>query len=280
MFTIAIANQKGGVAKTTSAANIADAAAERGLRVLLVDLDPQGNASNLTDAQPREHSGNAFGKSQQLTVSDALYYAQERVGAPEQHGTLLQVTVPAGEYWSERLFVAPANADLAARGDESFPGSERRLALGLDGAAVDFDLVVIDCGPTLGTLFLAALYAADGAVLVSEPADNSVEGLPRTVNLLADVRAQRGGTAPALLGIVATNAPTRETRAGELLELMRTDYGELLWETVPRRAVVRQAEGAHAPVRAMPDGAEVAQAYDRIAARVLGTAGAFMKEVH
>ena len=150
----------------------------------------------MTDAQPREHSGNAFGKSQQLTVSDALYYAQERVGAPEQHGTLLQVTVPAGEYWSERLFVAPANADLAARGDESFPGSERRLALGLDGAAVDFDLVVIDCGPTLGTLFLAALYAADGAVLVSEPADNSVEGLPRTVNLLADVRAQRGGTAP------------------------------------------------------------------------------------
>lgn len=273
MYTLAIANQKGGVAKTTSAANLADAAAEQGARVLLVDLDPQGNASVLTDAQPRTWEGNAFGKAQLLTISDALHFAQERAGAPVQTGTVLSVAVPAGAHWSPRLQVAPANQDLAARGEEAFPGAERRLRLGLSGAEDSVDLVVLDCGPALGPLFLAALHAADGVLLVSEPADNALEGLPRTVTVLRSVRAQRGGEAPALLGVVATNMPTREARAGELLELMRTDYGTQLWDVVPRRAVVRQAEGAHAPLRAMGRSAgEVAQVYARLAARVLAQA--------
>lgn len=280
MYTLAIANQKGGVAKTTSAANLADAAAERGARVLLVDLDPQGNATNLTDAQPRLYEGNPFGKPQALTVSDALHYAQERAGAPTQTGTVLQVTVPAGEFWSSRLHVAPANQDLAARGDESFPGAERRLALGLQGPAVDYDLVVVDCGPTLGPLFLAALEAADGVLLVSEPADNALEGLPRTVEALVSVRARRKGEVPALLGVLPTNVPAREARSTELLALMRADYGDLLWDLVPRRTVVRQAEGAHAPVRAMggPSALEVAAVYERAAQRVLDKAGLLAKE--
>lgn len=280
MYVLAIANQKGGVAKTTSAANLADAAAERGARVLLVDLDPQGNATNLTDAEPRLYEGNAFGKPQALTISDALHYVQERAGAPTQAGTVLRVTVPAGEFWSSRLHIAPANQDLAARGDESFPGADRRLALGLQSPTVDYDLVVVDCGPTLGPLFLAALEAADGVLLVSEPADNALEGLPRTVEALASVRSRRNGEAPALLGVLATNVPTREARSTKLLALMRADYGDLLWDLVPRRSIVRQAEAAHAPVRAMggPAALEVAAVYDRAATRVLEKAGLISAE--
>lgn len=274
MFTVAIANQKGGVAKTTTAANLADAAAERGARVLLVDLDQQGNATSLTDAQPRVFEGGAFGKPQVLTVSDALYSTQEREGAPTKAGLLLQVAVPAGEYWSSRLRVAPANQDLAMRNAETFRGHERRLALALDSPSEKPDLVVIDCGPNLGPLFLAAMIAADAVVLATEPADNALEGLPRTLEAIQTARALRGDPRPLLLGVLPTNVATREARPTELLALLRQSYGQQLLEPVPRRAVVRQAEGAHAPVRAFgPDGREVADVYDRLARRVLDAAG-------
>lgn len=279
MFVLAVANQKGGVAKTTTAANLADAAAEQGAWVLLVDLDPQANATTLTDAEPRVHAGGAFGKPQQLTVSDALHAAQEREGATTQAGTVLQVAVPAGEHWSRRLHVAPASQDLAARNAESFRGAERRLALGLTGPAAAgpgvYELAVLDCGPTLGGLFLAALHAADAVLLVSEPADNALEGLPRTLIVLEAVRAQRAdGERPRLLGVLPTNV-AREARPTELLGFLRETYTGQVLDPVPRRAVVRQAEGAHAPVRAFgAAGREVADTYARLAALVLTQAGA------
>jgi len=128
MYVVAIANQKGGVAKTTSAANVANAAAERGQRVLLVDLDPQANATTLTDAQLREHRDETFGTVRQLTMSDALHHAQPRTGAPTQAGTVRAIAVAAGEHWASGLRVAPSSQDLAARGEEGWPGADRRLA--------------------------------------------------------------------------------------------------------------------------------------------------------
>lgn len=270
MYVLAIANQKGGVAKTTSAVNLADAAARSGLGVLLVDLDPQGNASRLTDAQPDQAIG-PLGTPQELTVSDALYATQGRPGQPVRHGLMHEVSVPSGPHWSDRLYVAPANQDLAARGADTWPRADRRLAASLTAADDQGpDLVLLDCPPTLGPLFRAALLAADGVLLVSEPADSAVEGLPRTMSALREVWSERNAETPALLGIVATNVPAREQRAGQLLEVMREEYGELLWEAIPRRAVVRQAEGAGAPISAYGrEGRDVADAYERITARVL-----------
>jgi chromosome partitioning protein len=263
-YTLAVANQKGGVAKTTSAVNIADTAASRGLRVLLVDLDPQGNATALTDAQPKTTDANPFGKAQTLTVADALYYAQEKEGAARQPGTILGVVVMPGEHWSSALHIAPANEDLAARGDETFRGSELRLAVALDGAGEHYDLVVLDCPPSLGPLFLNALHAADGVLLVTEPADNSLEGLPRAADSVYRVQRQRGAQSPTL----------------ELLAVIREEYGALLWDVVPRRSVVRQAEGAHAPLRAYgAQGREVSEVYDRITTRLLTHAGLTPMEV-
>jgi chromosome partitioning protein len=272
-FVLAVGNQKGGVAKTTTAANLADTAAERGLRVLLVDLDPQANATALTDAVAKT-APTAFGTTQQLTVADALYYALEKPGAAPQPGTVLAVVVPAGEYWSGRLHVAPANSDLARRGTDAFDGIDDRLRVALDGTGEHYDLVVIDCPPSLGTLWLQALHAADGVLLVSEPADNALEALPRAAESLYRVQGQRHDGGPRLLGVLATNVPGREARAHELLGLLREQYGPTLWDVVPRRAVVRQAEGAHAPLRSFgAQSRDVVEVHERITRRLLEHAG-------
>lgn len=271
MYVVAVANQKGGVGKTTTAANLADILARRGYSALLVDLDPQGSATRLTDAAPRTAT-NPMGNQVELTVSDALNATQDREGSEPARGKVYLVSVPAGEYWSPRLQVVPANQDLAHRGSDNFRGAERRLRAALereDGEPTP-DVVVLDCPPTLGALFMAALHAADGVVLVTHPADSSVEGLPRTLTAIDVVRRDRGTARPEFLGLVATDVPARELRASELLGLLSTSYGEQLWETIPRRAAVRQAEGAGAPISAYGprEGVDVQKAYARLADRI------------
>jgi chromosome partitioning protein len=284
VYTLAVANRKGGVAKTTTAANVADLAASRGLRVLLVDLDPQGNATTLTAAVPLT-TPDPTGFPVPLTVADALYHAKVRATAAPQAGTLLGVIVRAGEHWAPTLYVAPANEDLAARGVESFGGNEQRLDIALAGAEQHYDLVVLDCPPSLGPLFVNALYAADGVLLVTEAADNALEGLPGAVETIYSVQGRRPQVerrrpVPELLGVVVSSMPAREMRAGELLNEIREEYGELLWGIVPRRSVVRQAEGARAPLRAYgAQGRDVVEAYNRITTRLLYCAGLSPMEV-
>lgn len=273
MFTLAIANQKGGVAKTTTAANLADAAAERGARTLLVDLDVQANATALTDAAPRTGT-DAVGRTRPLSISDALAGTQKDAIDAVQRGLAYEVDVPAGEHWSPQLRVAPASRDLANRNVEVFPGALERLAQALRPSVSHepVDLVVIDCGPSLGALFLNAMHAADAVLVAAEPADNALEAIPATLDVMRQVAAQRSDRRPALLGVLPT-AVAREARPTELLEVLRSYYEEQVLEPVPRRAVVRQAEGAHAPVRAFgASGREVADVYDRLAAHVLRVA--------
>jgi len=102
---------------------------------------------------------------------------------------------------------------------DSFVGADRRLAVALDSPSPPYDLVVVvDCGPTLGGLFIAAMFAADAVLLVSEPAANALEGLPRTIALAASVAAQRSpDVRPVPFGVLPTSV-ARETRQSELLE--------------------------------------------------------------
>ena len=166
---VAVANQKGGVGKTTTAINLAASVASRGYRVLLCDFDPQGNASSGV-GWPRDKV--------ELTIYDAL---------AGQH-TLADVIRPTE---ITTLFVAPATTDLVGAEIEliSADHRERFLADALGTVAAEYDYVIIDCPPSLGLLTLNALVAADGVVVPMQAEYFALEGLSALSATIAKVRA-------------------------------------------------------------------------------------------
>src|SRR3954468_14913052 len=166
---VAVANQKGGVGKTTTAINLAASIASRGYRVLLLDFDPQGNASSGV-GYPRDKV--------ELTVYDAL------VGECTLEDVIRPTDIPT-------LFLAPATTDLVGAEIELIGAEhrERFLANALAPIASTYDYVVIDCPPSLGILTLNALVAADGVVVPMQAEYFALEGLSALTATIEKVRA-------------------------------------------------------------------------------------------
>ncbi|ACY17082.1 ParA family protein [Haliangium ochraceum] len=165
---IAVANQKGGVGKTTTAINLSASVASRGHRVLLVDFDPQGNAS----------SGVGYPKSRvELSVYDAL------TGEVAMRDCVRPTEITT-------LFVVPATMDLVGAELEliTAEGRERVLADALADVAASYDYIVIDCPPSLGLLTLNALVASDGVVVPMQAEYFALEGLSALMATIAKVR--------------------------------------------------------------------------------------------
>ena len=218
MRTVAIANQKGGVGKTTTAVNLAAGLAQNGKRVLLIDLDPQANAT----------TGLGLGSSATATIYHAL------LGELPLSAVLLNA-------FPEGLSLAPSSPDLAGAEVELYgrPDRERRLQDALAPVA-GFDYVLIDCPPALNMLTINALVAADSILIPMQCEYYALEGLTQLLGTVRRVRAQLN---PRLEvhGLLRTMFDNRNRLASEVaLELERHFPDKLYQTVVPRN--IRLAE--------------------------------------
>jgi chromosome partitioning protein len=248
-IVLTVANQKGGVGKTTTAVSLAAALAEVGLRVLLVDLDPQGNATSGVGLRAREES---------YTIYDALVEEGDLGEAIEATG------IP-------NLYIVPANLDLAGAEIElvSSFNREQKLRRVLEPIRSAFDLIIIDCPPSLGLLTVNALSAGDGVIVPIQCEYFALEGLGALRRNTDLIKAQLN---PALqiVGFVLTMLDARTKLSQQVVEEVRTHFGDLVFHTrIPRSVRLAEAPGFGQPITVFDPASRGAMAYRRLADEVL-----------
>lgn len=248
---IAIANQKGGVGKTTTTVNLGAALAEMGQRVLLIDLDPQANASTGLGINPRAIEKNMY---------DVL------LGDTPLEDTL----EPAADV--EGLFVAPSSLDLAGAEIELVPGfnRERRLIDALSPIVNDYDFVFIDCPPSLGLLTINALVAATEVLVPIQCEYYALEGVGQLVRNVELVKKSLN-QALEISTIVLVMYDARTKLAGQVVDEVRAHFGERVCKIViPRVVRLSEAPSYGQPITVFDPTNRGAQAYRDLANEVLG----------
>ena len=247
---VAALSLKGGVGKTSVVLGIAGAAATRGLRVLVVDLDPQANATASLDPQRVPY-----------TTSDVLYDARRGVAG--------DAIVESG--WGPNVAVVPSERALEHRSESAGNHSAHRLQRALDGVSERFDVVLIDCPPSLGELTRNGLNAADSALIVTEPSFFAVQGAEQALESVALVREHDNPTLRPV-GVVANRVRTTLPEHSFRMEEMRTAFGDLMLGGLPDRSAVQQAQGACIPVQQWKsNGAtDIAKAFDVLFVKLFG----------
>jgi chromosome partitioning protein len=246
---IAIANQKGGVGKTTTTVNLAAAIAESGARVLLIDLDPQGNAT----------TGVGIDKYQvERTTYDLLL---ERVPV----ASIRKRSEGAG------LDLLPSNSDLTAAevGLMNAQSGELRLKQMLEPVAAEYDYIFIDCPPSLNMLTLNALVAAHRVLVPLQTEYYALEGLSSLLDTVEQVRSSRN---PGLEidGIVRTMHDHRNRLGADVSAQLLNHFGEKVYRTViPRNVRVAEAPSHGLPVIAYDRHSRGAAAYAVLAEEML-----------
>ncbi len=247
-LVISIANQKGGVGKTTTAVNLGAALAELDFRVLVIDLDPQGNATTGMGISHRNVEGSIY----DVIMNDA---------------PIDDCTEPTSV---KNLFVVPATIDLAGAEIELVPAFSRELKLrrALAQIAGSYDFTLIDCPPSLGLLTVNGLAASDDVIVPIQCEYYALEGLGQ---LLRNVALVKSNLNPALdvRGIVLTMYDARTKLAEQVEREVRAHFGSKVYRTVvPRTVRISEAPSFGQPVTVFDSTSRGALAYRELAKEV------------
>ena len=250
---IAIANQKGGVGKTTSAVNLGAGLAELGYRTLVIDLDPQGNATTGLGINPRNLTASVYDVlMRDVPIDDAIEPSSVR-----------------------NLFVVPATIDLAGAEIELVPAFSRELKLRRSiegGVGEDFDFILIDCPPSLGLLTVNGLAAATEVVVPIQCEYYALEGLGQ---LLRNINLVKGNLNPRLelSAIILTMYDARTKLAEQVANEVRTHFGtKVCRNVVPRSVRLSEAPSFGQPIIVFDPSSRGALAYRELAKEVSGGA--------
>ena len=245
---IAIANQKGGVGKTTTAVNISTTLAKLGKKVLLIDGDPQGNAT----------SGVGIDKDTEISLYDAI------IGDVDLKTTLQPTVV-------KNLLVCPSNMNLAGAEVElvSQMSREFRLKEKLDEVKDDFDFIFIDCPPSLGLITVNAFTAADSVLIPVQCEYYALEGLQQLLNTISLVKKHLNKNLE-IEGAVLTMYDIRTNLSNQVVKEVKKHFDDKVYKTViPRNIKLSEAPSYGMPISIYDPKSKGAKCYEKLSKEIL-----------